>query len=159
MMKNVFPVAVVLVAAIAGGFLLVPLVVGANVPAAQSRPANEPVVLPSDIVWETNMDDPPIGAPEAIRGGTFNNFIRSYPLTFRLMGPNSNDAFAAWNRAFTLYFPSWAVIRLPTTTSLSWRHTGRSRRTSGQFFSGSTRMAASAMARRSRPMTTCLPWR
>ena len=113
MMKNVFPVAVVLVAAIAGGILLVPLVVGANAPAAQSQSANEPVVLPSDIVWETNMDDPPIGAPEAIRGGTFNDFIGSYPLTFRLMGPNSNDAFAAWNRAFTLYFP--LVGRHPVT--------------------------------------------
>ena len=113
MMKNIFPVAVVLVAAIAGGFLLVPLVVGANAPAAQSQPANEPVVLPVDIVWETNMDDPPIGSADAIRGGTFNYMISSYPLTFRLMGPNSNDAFAAWNRAFTMVFP--LVGRHPVT--------------------------------------------
>jgi microcin C transport system substrate-binding protein len=64
----------------------------------------EPVQLPDGIVWETNMDDPPIGSDEAIRGGTFTYQIGSYPLTFRLMGPNSNDAFAGWNRQFTMAF-------------------------------------------------------
>jgi microcin C transport system substrate-binding protein len=76
-------------------------------PAAEgdpARPATGPVRLPDGIVWETNYDDPPIGSPEAIRGGTFNYFIDSYPLTFRLVGPNSNDAFAGWNRAFTMDF-------------------------------------------------------
>ena len=29
--------------------------------------SQEVVALPDDIVWETNMDDPPIGSPEAIR--------------------------------------------------------------------------------------------
>ncbi len=67
--------------------------------------SQEVVALPDDIVWETNMDDPPIGSPEAIRGGTINLPLYSYPLTFRLMGPNSNDAFAGWNRAFTMAFP------------------------------------------------------
>lgn len=62
------------------------------------------VTLPEDIVWETNMDDPPIGSPDALRGGTFNYFLAAYPLTFRLVGPNSNDAFAGWNRAFTMNF-------------------------------------------------------
>jgi microcin C transport system substrate-binding protein len=66
--------------------------------------ANGRVELPPGIVWETNFDDPPIGSPEAIRGGTFNYFIDAYPMTFRLMGPNSNDAFAGWNRAFTMHF-------------------------------------------------------
>ena len=50
---------------------------------------------------------------DAIRGGTFNFFIDAYPLTFRLMGPNSNDAFAGWNRAFTWDFP--LVGRHPVT--------------------------------------------
>jgi microcin C transport system substrate-binding protein len=72
-----------------------------------------PVKLPADIRWETNNDDPPIGAPEAIRGGTFRDAIASYPLTFRLMGPNSNDAFAGWNRLFTLNFG--LVQRHPVT--------------------------------------------
>ena len=72
-----------------------------------------PVRLPPGIVWETNYDDPPIGSAEAIRGGTFNSFIDAHPLTFRLMGPNSNDAFAGWNRAFTFDFP--LVGRHPVT--------------------------------------------
>lgn len=63
-----------------------------------------PATLPEDIVWETNMDDPLIGSEKAIRGGTLNAAIDAYPLTFRLMGPNSNDSFAAWNRAFTMSF-------------------------------------------------------
>ncbi len=71
---------------------------------AQAEGANETNGLPENIVWETNNDDPLIGSPEAIRGGTFNTWIGSYPLTFRLMGPNSNNAFAAWNWAFTLAF-------------------------------------------------------
>lgn len=77
-------------------------------PAAQEAPAPQersgPVTLPPDVVWETNMDDPLIGSEEAIRGGTFISAIRSYPLTFRLMGPSANDAFAGWNRAFTMAF-------------------------------------------------------
>ena len=75
--------------------------------------AAAPVRLPPGIVWGTNYDDPPIGSAEAIRGGTFNDFIDAYPLTFRLMGPNSNDAFAGWNRAFTMYLP--LVMMHPTT--------------------------------------------
>ncbi len=80
---------------------------------AQTAAAVAPVRLPPGIVWETNYDDPPIGSAEAIRGGTFNDFIDAYPLTFRLMGPNSNDAFAGWNRAFTMYLP--LVMMHPTT--------------------------------------------
>jgi microcin C transport system substrate-binding protein len=72
---------------------------------AVSAAAPTAVTLPQDIAWETNYDDPPIGSPEAIRGGTINLPIYDYPLTFRLMGPNSNDAFAGWNRAFTMNFP------------------------------------------------------
>jgi len=60
--------------------------------------------VPPGIVWETNFDDPPIGSAEALRGGTITLGMGSYPLTFRLMGPNSNDAFAGWNRAFTFAF-------------------------------------------------------
>ena len=66
--------------------------------------ASTEVTLPEDLDWETNYDDPPIGSPDAIRGGTFNYSIGQYPMTFRLMGPNSNDAFAGWNRAFTMSF-------------------------------------------------------
>ena len=75
--------------------------------------AQEPVALPPGIVWETNMEEPIIGSPQAIRGGTINLPLGSYPLTFRLMGPNSNDSFAGWNRAFTFDFT--LVRRHPVT--------------------------------------------
>ncbi len=81
--------------------------------AAGASSSNAPVTLPAGIVWETNNEDPPIGSAEAIRGSTFNYFIPSYPLTFRLMGPNSNDSFAGWNRLFTMDFP--LVGRHPVT--------------------------------------------
>ena len=80
--------------------------------AVQAGP-QEVVTLPDGIVWETNMDDPPIGSPDAIRGGTINLPLGAYPLTFRLMGPNSNDSFAGWNRAFTFDFG--LVRRHPVT--------------------------------------------
>jgi len=74
-------------------------------PEGESPPVESgPVTLPPNIVWETNYDDPPIGSSEAIRGGTFNSAIGAYPLTFRLVGPNSNDSFAGWNRLFTMNF-------------------------------------------------------
>ncbi|MFN9101922.1 MAG: extracellular solute-binding protein [Betaproteobacteria bacterium] len=66
--------------------------------------AAAPVTLPAGIVWETNEADQPIGSADAIRGGTLNDSIGQYPLTLRLMGPNSNDSFAAWNRLFTFDF-------------------------------------------------------
>jgi microcin C transport system substrate-binding protein len=69
--------------------------------------------LPAGIVWETNTDDPPIGSPQAQRGGTLRFGMGAYPLTFRLMGPNSNDAFAGWNREFTMNFG--LVSRHPVT--------------------------------------------
>jgi microcin C transport system substrate-binding protein len=75
--------------------------------------AQDPVTLPPDIVWETNMDEPIIGSPDAIRGGSINLPMGSYPLTFRLFGPNSNDAFAGFNRAFTMDFS--LVRRHPVT--------------------------------------------
>ncbi len=65
-----------------------------SAPAAPARPC------PPDIVWQTNEEDPPIGsAAGAARRHAQRRRSGSYPLTFRLMGPNSNDAFAGWNRA------------------------------------------------------------
>ena len=72
--------------------------------------------LPPDIKWETNMDDPPIGDPNALKGGVFYMDMEDYPLTFRLMGPNSNDSFAGWNRAFTM---DLTLVNLHPTTDRS----------------------------------------
>lgn len=102
--RNRFAVAFVAFAAAAA------LLLAAGI--ARGQDAGE-VALPEDIVWETNMDDPPIGSPDAIRGGTFFTYLPSYPLTFRLHGPNSNDMFASWNRSVSLYLP--LVSRHPTT--------------------------------------------
>jgi len=74
-----------------------------SAPAATAAPA-EPATLPKDIVWETDNDEPLIGSEKAIRGGTYNVAIGAYPLTFRIMGPNNNDFFAAWNQQFTVAF-------------------------------------------------------
>ncbi len=73
---------------------------------AQSAPAATaaPATLPKDIVWETDNEEPLIGSEKAIRGGTYNVAIGAYPLTFRIMGPNNNDFFAAWNQQFTVAF-------------------------------------------------------
>ena len=86
------------------GLVVSAAILGASGAQSQEAGVADPVTLPDGIEWVTNNDDPLIGSPNAIRGGTFNYLIGQYPLTFRLMGPNSNDAFAAWNRAFTMFF-------------------------------------------------------
>ncbi len=75
----------------------------APAPSTVNIPA-EPVTLPKDIVWTTDNNEPLIGSPKALRGGTLRLAMGAYPLTFRLMGPNSNDYFSAWNRSFTMGF-------------------------------------------------------
>ncbi len=115
-MHHIFTAPVVrrlaLLAALAAGTSV--LVARPQEPATAQEPEPiPPAVLPANIRWETNMDDPPIGSAEAIRGGTFNDYIGAYPLTFRLFGPNSNDSFAGWNRLFTLNFA--LVRRHPVT--------------------------------------------
>ena len=67
----------------------------------------------STIEWQTNYDDPPIGDPAALKGGTFHTFMTAYPLTLRLVGPNSNDGFSSWKRAVTMDFG--LVARHPPT--------------------------------------------
>jgi microcin C transport system substrate-binding protein len=101
-----------LITAIALASLLLPAasvaIFAADAPAKAPAPAASadtgPVTLPKDIVWETDNDEPLIGSEKAIRGGALNVSLFSYPLTFRLMGPNNNDSFASWNRAFTTAF-------------------------------------------------------
>ncbi len=49
--------------------------------------------LPADIEWLTNDSDPVFASPEAQKGGTFHETILSFPLTFRVIGPDSNSSF------------------------------------------------------------------
>ena len=58
-----------------------------------------PDVLPDGLVWETNLDDPIFASPEAKRGGTYRSYMTSFPLTLRLVGPDSNGGFAGVTRA------------------------------------------------------------
>lgn len=57
-----------------------------------------PEVLPDDLEWITNLDDPEFASPDALRGGTFRTWILGYPLTMRTVGPDSNGSFAGFLR-------------------------------------------------------------
>ena len=46
-----------------------------------------------DIQWLTNNADPLYASPAAKKGGTFRSAIKSFPLTFRTIGPDSNTEF------------------------------------------------------------------
>ena len=48
---------------------------------------------PADLEWLTNDSDPVYASPEAKNGGTLNSWILSFPLTFRVVGPDSNSSF------------------------------------------------------------------
>jgi len=48
---------------------------------------------PGDLKWLTNNSDPQYASPEARKGGTFRIAIKSFPLTFRTVGPDSNTTF------------------------------------------------------------------
>jgi len=43
------------------------------------------------LVWLTNNSERLIASPDAKKGGTINLFIKSFPLTFRTVGPDSNS--------------------------------------------------------------------
>ncbi|MFH0976771.1 MAG: extracellular solute-binding protein [Spirochaetota bacterium] len=47
--------------------------------------------LPKNIRWTTNETDPTFASLNAKKGGTMNFAIRSFPLTFRTIGPDANS--------------------------------------------------------------------
>ncbi len=55
-----------------------------------------PEDIPVDLVWEDGMDEPEIGDPKALKGGTFNFFINSFPDTLRPFGPNANHSYRSY---------------------------------------------------------------
>lgn len=61
-------------------------------------PEYESIPLPEGLVWETNTEDPLFASPDARRGGTFHTWMLSFPLTLRLVGPDSNGSFAGYLR-------------------------------------------------------------
>lgn len=53
----------------------------------------KPEDIPSDLVWEDGMQREEIGDPRAKKGGTFRNYIATFPPTIRPFGDNSNNGF------------------------------------------------------------------
>jgi len=51
------------------------------------------VSLPADLQWLTNDSDPVYASPESKKGGALNSWVLSFPLTFRVVGPDSNSSF------------------------------------------------------------------
>lgn len=51
--------------------------------------------LPENLKWETNDSDPEWSSPDAKKGGTFTSSMTSFPLTLRMVGPDSNGGFAS----------------------------------------------------------------
>jgi len=49
--------------------------------------------LPENIKWLTNETDEVFASPDAIKGGTLNSFLLSFPLTLRYVGPDANGSF------------------------------------------------------------------
>jgi microcin C transport system substrate-binding protein len=87
------------------GFLLLAVGCGSGVERAEDQtsdtapcdaapsPSYERETLPAGIKWLTNDSAPVFAAPEAVKGGTLHEALLSFPLTFRVVGPDSNSSF------------------------------------------------------------------
>lgn len=49
--------------------------------------------LPEKMDWQTAKNVQPIGSPQAKKGGTIYDYLLSFPLTLRQVGPDSNGGF------------------------------------------------------------------
>ena len=49
--------------------------------------------IPADLQWLKNESDPVYASPESRKGGALNSWVLSFPLTFRVVGPDSNSSF------------------------------------------------------------------
>lgn len=49
--------------------------------------------IPEGLAWEYGTDLPEIGSSESKKGGTLNLRLQEFPLTMRLVGPDSNSSF------------------------------------------------------------------
>lgn len=52
--------------------------------------------IPEDIQWLTNDTDPVYAAPKAEKGGTLHLAVLTFPLTFRVVGPDANTSFRSY---------------------------------------------------------------
>ncbi|MCD4676532.1 MAG: extracellular solute-binding protein [Desulfobacula sp.] len=58
-----------------------------------AREKKEYAVLPDNIKWLTNDSDPVFSSAKAQKGGILHSAITSFPMTFRVVGPDSNGSF------------------------------------------------------------------
>jgi microcin C transport system substrate-binding protein len=56
----------------------------------------KPEEIPTDLVWEDGMEQEEIGDARAKKGGTFRNYIPTFPPTLRPFGDNSNNGFRSY---------------------------------------------------------------
>jgi len=49
--------------------------------------------LPENIQWQTNNLDPVFSSPKAVKGGMMRLALQSFPMTFRVVGPDANGGF------------------------------------------------------------------
>lgn len=49
--------------------------------------------LPEGLIWETNNEDPVFASPDAVKGGTISTYLTSFPLTFRVVGPDAGNVY------------------------------------------------------------------
>ena len=60
---------------------------------ARTLPAVTYAPLPKNIQWLTNNSDPVFSSPKAVKGGMMRLALPSFPMTFRVVGPDSNGSF------------------------------------------------------------------
>ena len=58
--------------------------------------------LPDGLKWLTNDYDPEDADLNAVKGGIYRSYLKSYPPTFRQVGPNSNSGFRSFLDIFSL---------------------------------------------------------
>ncbi|MEW6079285.1 MAG: extracellular solute-binding protein [Thermodesulfobacteriota bacterium] len=63
-----------------------------SVPAPFRAPI-DPAGPPPGLQWLTNESDPVYASPEAAKGGVLHLAVTAFPLTFRVVGPDSNSSF------------------------------------------------------------------
>ncbi|MBU8910798.1 MAG: extracellular solute-binding protein, partial [Desulfobacterales bacterium] len=58
-----------------------------------SEVKKEYAILPENIKWLTNESDSLFSSEKALKGGILHSAITSFPMTFRVVGPDSNGSF------------------------------------------------------------------
>jgi microcin C transport system substrate-binding protein len=85
--------------------------------------------LPTDLVWLGNETAKPWSSHDSKTGGTFTNFILSFPPTLRTVGPDSNSAFRSYINAnqlgLTSYHPNTMEVIPQIATHWAYGQDGK----------------------------------